>query len=124
MRIALTAAFALALTAGGLAFAQGPLPAGVKMANGAMADKDGKALYTYDMDTMKGMSHCEGRCAQAWPPLVAPADAKAVGEFTVINRGGGVKQWAYKDKPLYTFARDEAGKAGTGESVPNWKLAK
>jgi predicted lipoprotein with Yx(FWY)xxD motif len=115
-----TGAVALSLIAGA-ALAQ---PPGLKDQHGAKADAAGKALYTYDMDTMKGMSHCENRCAEAWPPLVADANAKASGDWTVINRGGGVKQWAYKDKPVYTFARDKAGEAGTGESVPNWKLLK
>lgn len=124
MRIQLLvgAVAALALAAGAAA-AQG-MPAGVKMANGAMADAAGKALYTYDNDTMKGMSHCTGRCAAAWPPLAAGADAKASGDWTLVTREDGSKQWAYKDKPLYTFARDEAGKAGTGEAVSGWKLAK
>jgi predicted lipoprotein with Yx(FWY)xxD motif len=123
MRTTLFVAAALTMALSGAAFAQ-QMPPGVKMANGAMADANGKALYTYDMDTMKGMSHCTARCAAAWPPLTAPADAKPIKDWTLIKREDGALQWAYKDKPLYTFARDEAGKAGTGESVPNWKLAK
>jgi predicted lipoprotein with Yx(FWY)xxD motif len=121
MRNALFATVIAVSLAAGAALAQ---PPGLKDANGAKADAKGHALYTYDNDTMKGMSHCEGRCAEAWPPLVAEANAKASGDWTVISRGGGVKQWAYKDKPVYLFARDKAGEAGTGESVPNWKLLK
>lgn len=118
------AALAVALTAAApSAFAQ-TMPAGVKMTNGALTDAAGKPLYTWDMDTMKGMSHCEGRCAAAWPPAVAPANAKAMGDFTLITRADGSKQWAYKDKPLYTFAKDEAGKPATGEAVSGWKIAK
>jgi predicted lipoprotein with Yx(FWY)xxD motif len=124
MRIQFLAGAVLAMAlAAGAASAQS-MPTGVKMANGAMADSAGKALYTFEDDSMKGMSHCTGRCATAWPPLVAAADAKASGDWTVITREDGSKQWAYKDKPLYTFARDEAGKPGTGEVVPKWKLAK
>ena len=115
------AAVAMALCAGG-ASAQS-MPAGVQTANGALADASGKPLYTYDMDTMVGMSHCEGRCATYWPPLSAPADAKPMGDWTVITREDGSKQWALKDKPLYTFAKDTAAQPGTGESVPHWKLA-
>ena len=113
------ATLAVSLVAG-VALAQPP----VQTVHGAVADSKGMALYTYDMDTMKGMSHCEGRCAEAWPPFVADAKAQAKGDWTLIGRSGGVKQWAYKDKPVYTFARDKAGVAGTGESVPNWKLLK
>ena len=100
------------------------LPGGVKMANGAFADAAGKPLYTYDNDTMKNMSHCEGRCAVAWPPLAAEDGAKPIAGWTLIGREDGSKQWTYHDKPLYTFARDVAGEAGKGESVPGWKLAK
>jgi len=116
-------ALALAAVTAVSAHAQ-TMPAGVKMANGALADAAGKPLYTYDNDTMKGMSHCEGRCAVAWPPLAAAEDAKPLPGWAIIGRGDGSKQWVYHDKPLYTFARDTAGQPGTGESVPNWKLAK
>jgi predicted lipoprotein with Yx(FWY)xxD motif len=117
------AAAALTLVFTGAAFAE-TLPGGVKMANGALADSAGKPLYIWDNDTMKGMSHCEGRCATAWPPLAAAENAKPAGEWNIISRGDGSKQWTFHDKPLYTFAKDEAGKPGTGETIPGWKLAK
>jgi predicted lipoprotein with Yx(FWY)xxD motif len=118
----IAAVFTLSLCAG--AVQAQALPSGVKMADGVMTDAAGKPLYVYTMDTMKGMSHCEGRCAAAWPPLVAPAGAKATGDWSIITRDDGSKQWAYKDKPLYTFAKDTPGKPATGGDVPNWKLAK
>jgi predicted lipoprotein with Yx(FWY)xxD motif len=119
-----TAALALTLAGGALTAQAQSMPAGVKMANGAMADPSGKPLYTFDNDTMKGMSHCTGRCEAAWPPLKADDKAKPMGDWTIISRDDGSKQWAYKDKPLYTFAKDEAGKPGTGEAAGPWKLAK
>jgi predicted lipoprotein with Yx(FWY)xxD motif len=114
-------AAAIGVAAGAAALAQ---PPGVKMANGAYADPSGKALYTFDKDATPGKSVCNGGCATAWPPLTAAADAKASGDWTIITRDDGTKQWAYKGKPLYGFARDKAGEAGTGESVAGWKLAK
>jgi predicted lipoprotein with Yx(FWY)xxD motif len=39
-----------------------------------------------------------------------------------VTRDDGSKMWAYKGKPLYTFARDAAGAAATGVSA-NWPLA-
>lgn len=120
-----TAVLALTLATSGMAAAAETMPTGIKMANGAMTDASGKPLYTYDNDTMVGMSHCTGRCETAWPPLKADAAAKPMGDWTIINREDGSKQWAYKNKPLYTFAKDEAGKPGTGEAPGNpWKLAK
>jgi predicted lipoprotein with Yx(FWY)xxD motif len=114
----------LSLSAG-LARADPPAaPAGVHAANGALADASGLPLYTFDWDTMKGMSHCIGQCARDWPPLKAAADAQPVGDWTIIIRDDGSRQWAYKDKPIYTYANDAAGQPGMGESAGgNWKLA-
>jgi predicted lipoprotein with Yx(FWY)xxD motif len=124
-KLMFTAALALTLATGTMAAAAQMIPAGVKVSNGVMTDASGKPLYTFDNDTMVGMSHCTGRCATAWPPLAAPADAKAMGEWSVITREDGSKQWAYKTKPLYTFAKDTAGQPGTGQADGSpWKLAK
>ncbi|MBI1358792.1 MAG: hypothetical protein GC155_00745 [Alphaproteobacteria bacterium] len=113
----LMAAGALALA--GAAWAT---PPGVTSKDGAWIAPDGKPLYTFAKDTMPGMSMCSGKCAAAWPPLAAAADAKNDGDWTVIAREDG-KQWAYKGKPLYTFARDSAGEPATGVSAA-WPLAK
>jgi len=50
---------------------------------GSFTDANGMALYTYAGDTTPGQSACTGDCATAWPALAAPADAKAVGDWTV-----------------------------------------
>jgi predicted lipoprotein with Yx(FWY)xxD motif len=107
----------------GLAEAQ-PAPSNAKLSNGVWTDPAGKPLYTYDNDTMKGMSHCEDDCAKAWPPFLAGPKAKAVGDWSIIARGGGVHQWAYRGKPLYTFPADKSGQPGAGEAAGKFKLAK
>src|SRR5271169_3136195 len=56
----------------------------------------GMTLYTWDRDTTPGKSGCNGQCATNWPPLLASADAKAGGDYTVVARDDGSKQWAYK----------------------------
>lgn len=124
-KLMFAAAVALTLSTAGMVHGADMAPAGVKTANGVFTDATGKPLYTYDNDTMVGMSHCTGRCETAWPPLKAEDNAKPMGAWTVITRDDGSKQWAYKNKPLYTFAKDTAGQPGTGEQpgVP-WKLAK
>jgi predicted lipoprotein with Yx(FWY)xxD motif len=115
---------ALGLASGG-ALAQSAEPA--KVADTAkgkvLADARGMTLYTFDRDSA-GTSACTGQCAQNWPPLLAPADAKPVGSWTIVTRPDGGKQWAYKGKPLYGWARD--GKPGdvTGDGVNNvWRVA-
>lgn len=97
-------------------------PPGVTEKDGAWVAPDGKPLYTFARDTEANKSMCNGGCATAWPPLAAAADAKNDGDWTVVTRDDGSKMWAYKTKPLYTFARDTAGAAATGVSA-NWPLA-
>lgn len=99
-------------------------PPGVKMANGALADPSGMPLYTFNNDTMKGMSHCRDDCAKAWPPFLADPTSRPVGDWTIIVREGGARQWAYKDKPLYTFPADKPGSPGAGETAGQFKLAR
>lgn len=79
------------------------LPAQVKVVDGAFRTQQGDPLYTFRNDTMFGMSHCFGACAAAWPPLLAPSPAppQPGPDWTLVTREPGVKQWAYKDKPLY-----------------------
>jgi predicted lipoprotein with Yx(FWY)xxD motif len=109
-----------ALALAGAAFAD---PPGVTVKDGAFVAPDGKPLYTYARDTAPDTSTCvSGACAKNWPALAAAADAKAEGEWTVVARTDGTKQWAYKGKPLYTFANDAAGQKATGASA-NWPLA-
>jgi predicted lipoprotein with Yx(FWY)xxD motif len=112
IRIKLTVATIALLFAGG-AFAA-DMPTGVQARKSdagpvVLADAKGMTLYTFDMDKTPGKSACnaEGKCATYWPPLAASADAKAMGNWTVVNRDDGTKQWAYKGKPLYTFVADK-----------------
>jgi predicted lipoprotein with Yx(FWY)xxD motif len=63
-------------------------------------------VYTFDKDA-GGKSMCNGDCAKNWPPMMAPAGAKAEGKWSVIKRDDGTMQYAYDGKPLYTFMKDE-----------------
>ena len=95
-------AIALALAVAGGPAAAEPLP---KFAGGLLVDAQGMTLYTFDKDT-RGRSNCNGGCAAAWPPAPAAEDAGASGDFTVIARDDGARQWAYKGSPVYRFAAD------------------
>ena len=119
----LTAAIAaIALLAGAPALAQ-TAPGGVKVTPDGFNDARDMPLYTYASDTTAGKSVCNGGCAAAWPPLAATATDTGMGDWTVITRDDGSKQWAYKGKPLYTFVRDTAGQPATGVSAA-WPRAK
>lgn len=99
------------------------VPSDIKITDGVLTDPTGRALYTYDMDTMRGMSHCVGQCARAWPPMVAGSDAQPGGDWTIIVREDGKRQWVYKNKPLYYFSRDLPGKPPVGGANENWRIA-
>jgi predicted lipoprotein with Yx(FWY)xxD motif len=107
---ALMLAAALALPS--MAFAAEP----VMMKDGMMVDHKGMTVYTFDKDA-GGKSMCNGDCAQNWPPMMAPAGAKAEGKFTPIKRDDGSMQWAYDGKPLYTFVKDKAPGDMTGDKM-------
>lgn len=70
-----------------------------------LADSKGMTLYTFDKDA-DGKSNCNGDCAKAWPPAMAMASDKPVGDLTIIKRDDGSLQWADGGKPLYTFFKD------------------
>jgi len=81
-------------------------------------------LYSFDKDTAgSGKSTCNGGCLAAWPALYAPTDAKAFGDFTVITRDTGEKQWAYDGKPLYFYVGDGAAGDVNGEYT-DWTIAR
>jgi predicted lipoprotein with Yx(FWY)xxD motif len=94
--------------------------------NGAKiyTDANGMTLYTFDKDEA-GKSNCYDKCATNWPPLKAEADAKAEGDWTVVDRTDGTRMWAYEGHPLYTFIKDTKAGDTTGEGVGGvWHIAK
>ena len=114
---ALSASLILAACAG--------MPA--KVADGALTDAGGRTLYTFDKDVAaSGKSVCNGPCIANWPAFTAPADATASGDYSIVTRDDGSKQWAFKGKPLYTFAKDaKAGdRTGDGFNGNTWHVAR
>lgn len=85
----------------------------------------GLALYTSVNDTRPNQSNCTGGCLAIWPPHSASAGDTASGNFTIFTRSdNGTRQWAYKTKPLYTFASDSTGNNGTGDGVEGFHIAR
>ena len=75
--------------------------AGIFFANAA-----GMTLYTFDDDIGGNGSTCGGECAQNFPPLLAAADARPVGAWSLTTRSNGDKQWALNGAPVYTYSGD------------------
>jgi predicted lipoprotein with Yx(FWY)xxD motif len=89
----------------------------------ALVDDKGMTLYIFDRDAA-GKSTCNGPCATNWPPLTAAAEAKASGDWTVVTRDDGAKQWAYKGKPLYHWSKDTKPGDTSGDGVNGvWHIA-
>ena len=88
------------------------------MTDGVLTNTAGMTLYTFDKDA-GGKSACNGPCAANWPPLTAGADAKASGDWSIVTRDDGAKQWAYKGKPVYLWAKDQkpGDKTGTDSTT-------
>ena len=54
-----------------------------------------------------GKSACNGDCAVKWPPVLATANDKPQGPYTIVVRDDGRRQWAYRGKPVYTWPEDQ-----------------
>ncbi|WP_423594322.1 hypothetical protein [Roseateles sp. MS654] len=117
------AAAAALLAAAGLSLAQ-TAPAMAK--DGALVGPNDMTLYTFDKDTAgSGKSVCNGPCATNWPPLMARAEDKAAGDWSIITRDDGSKQWAYKGKPLYFWVKDAKPGDRNGDGINQvWHTAK
>lgn len=116
----------LVLLAGMAAGAAAHADAPAKVVDGALVGANGMTLYTFDRDTAgAGKSVCNGGCAANWPPLMAAANAAASGDWTVVTRDDGARQWAYKGKPVYFWVNDKKTGDRTGDGVGNaWRVAK
>jgi len=57
-------------------------------------------LYVFDKDSA-GQSTCNLGCDGAWPPLLVGENEKPLGDWTIIVRYDGNRQWAYLGHPVY-----------------------
>jgi len=106
----LAASLVAAVALSGVALAQAP----AKMNGSVMTDSAGMTLYVFDKDG-GGKSACNGPCAAIWPPLLVTGDGKASGDWTIVARDDGSKQWAFKGKPVYKYSKDAKAGDMTGD---------
>ena len=94
--------------------------------NGVLATSAGATLYTFDKDVAgSGKSTCNAQCATNWPPLVAQSSDAASGDWSIVTRDDGSKQWAWKGSPLYTYAKDAKAGDASGDGKGNvWHVVK
>ena len=98
----------------------------LKPASFALVGANEMTLYTFDRDPVgAGKSVCNGPCAVNWPPLMASNMDQGSGDYAVITRDDGKKQWALKGKPLYYWIKDTKAGDKTGDGVQSvWHVIK
>jgi predicted lipoprotein with Yx(FWY)xxD motif len=123
-KLLILSATCLAFSAG-LAFAAAPVMEMDSAMGKIYGDAKDMTLYTYDKDEA-GKSNCYDKCAVNWPPYLAEAGAAAEGEWTIIDRTDGTKQWAYEGKPVYYFIQDKkpGDVMGDGKGDGTWHVIK
>jgi predicted lipoprotein with Yx(FWY)xxD motif len=105
-QLILALTLAVASLAGCSSVSLGDAPATMK--DGMLVNAKGMTLYTFDRDVLgSGKSVCNGDCAVKWPPHLAQASDRATGDYTIVTRDDGRRQWAFKGKPLYTWPEDQ-----------------
>ena len=111
------AAAALATLLGACA-SMGAAPMAAKFEGGMLVNSAGMTLYTFDKDAAgSGKSTCNGPCAVNWPPLTASAADSGSGEWSIVVRDDGSRQWAYQGKPVYLWIKDRKPGDKTGDGV-------
>ena len=92
-----------------VAFKSIPMPPGIGIQRAligfVLTDLKMMTLYSFDKDKPDGSS-CDVACTRTWIPMLAPAMARGIGDWTVVVRKDGTYQWAFKGKPVYRYAGD------------------
>lgn len=82
----------------------------------------GKTLYTFPPESPKKIA-CIGPCLERWKPLTAPAVAEEIGDWRVVNRPDGLRQWVHRGRPLYTYTGDVRFAELNGLDHEGWQAA-
>lgn len=108
-----------------------PVKIGVAVVNGKrekiLENVHSFALYYFSKDTAT-VSHCTGKCAAIWPPLLATtakvsAPKGLTGPLTIVKDVHG-RQIAYKGHLLYLYAPDHKPGQTLGEGIlKEWWVA-
>lgn len=69
-----------------------------------------------------GRSLCDRDCTAVWPIVRAESNDKPAGLWTIVKRDDGRLQWAYKNRPVYTYFEDRPNEPkGVGKNM-DWYL--
>ncbi len=85
----------------------------------ALALKNGLSVYASDRDG-RNLSRCTDECLVKWEPVTAPLTAKPSNEWSIFERAPGIRQWAYRGQPLYSFKLDARARSTAGSDEKGW----
>lgn len=77
------------------------------------------AVYVFDGDTAKKFG-CTGACLEKFSPVLAPERIRAQGDWSIVERSPGVKQWAYRGRPTYSYNLEGKRPSFEGSDEPGW----
>lgn len=84
----------------------------------------GLSIYAWDGDraskSKEGKSNCKEACLKDWTPVPAGQSARPRGDWGVIERLPGVRQWTFRGVPLYTRIADSRYRSLEGADTPGW----
>jgi len=78
------------------------------------------AVYALDGEG-PGNILCRGACLDRWTPLLAPGLAIAQGDWTIVERAPGQRQWAFHGSPVYTHRLDTHPWSQQGSDEAGWR---
>jgi predicted lipoprotein with Yx(FWY)xxD motif len=93
-----------------ISFIEIPKPPGIRinktLIGHVAADQHQRTLYTPQVE-LDAKSLCiKNACLEQWSPVIAPGIARSIGDWSVVTRDDGLKQWAYQGRPLFRYSDD------------------
>lgn len=101
------------------AIAADGMPSSIALRNGVFTDSRGMTLYSADSDRIPNTSSCYDNCVHNWPAFNPAESDRDSGDWKIILRADGTKQWAYKGKPVYHFLLDRNVGDVKGDGIGN-----
>jgi predicted lipoprotein with Yx(FWY)xxD motif len=77
-------------------------------------------MAPYYMGAAIGTGGCDAECLKVRRPLPAPANAQSTGDWTVLTRPDGSKQWAFQGAALYTYTADTKPGIVNGHNITDY----
>lgn len=70
-----------------------------------------------------GQSSCIDACTKNWLPVLAGANSRPKGEWSLVERPDGTRQWAFKGRLLYRYAHEVKPGVAWGAGNGTWQYA-